>query len=582
MAYHQRHNRLPALARLLCLGAFLTLSACSNPLTQTPAPGPLVSSCATHSSTPVTLTLAYTTEKQAWMQAAVAGFNRLQPRACDGPITVRTIAYEGSGQSMQSILDGTITPDIWSPAGNVWLTLLNAQWQQKHSTPIVGNSANENPSLVKSPVVIALWQPMAEALGWPTQPIGWSQIASLSTSGKNWAAYGHPEWGDFKFGHTNPDDSNSGLDAVIAENYAAVHKRRDLNETDVRASATRAFVTGVESSIIHYGESTGTFASEMFTRGVTYLSAAVMYENLVVEANQGQFGHLPYPVVAIYPDEGTFLSDHPFALLHARWVTPAQQAAAQVLRDYLLAPAQQQLALHDGFRPGTGAIAAPITRANGADPAQPSTLLPVPDASVVRAIQASWQTQKRNVDVMLIIDRSGSMSAAAGQISKIEGARMGLAEFINLLGDNDAAGLTAFSDQEQTLSPLSQLGPKRRQILQEINAITPDGQTRLYDTIADQFQQLQRFSSRHIKAIVVLTDGIDDASTLTLTRLLQQVTPTGSNAGAGIKIFTIAYGDPQTVDGRALSQIAALSGGQEYAGSPQNIRQVYLAISTFF
>jgi Ca-activated chloride channel family protein len=570
-------------ARLLCLTFLLTLAACNDPFAQMPTPPPSLS-CSSRSSTPVTLTLAYTTEKQAWMKDVVASFNQRHLTACDGPITVQTIPNDGSGQSMQSIVDGTIKPDIWSPAGNVWLTLLNEQWREKYGTAIVGTSANENPSLVKSPVVIAMWRPMAEALGWPQKPIGWSDIAQLSTSASGWAAYGHPEWGDFKFGHTNPDDSNSGLDAVIAEHYAAVNKKRDLTSTDINSASAREFVANVESSIIHYGESTGTFATEMFTKGTSYLSAAVMYENLVVEANQGQFGHLPYPVVAIYPREGTFFSDHPFAILHASWVTPAKQAAAQVFRDYLLAPAQQQKALHYGFRPGNGAPGSPINQANGVDPAQPTTLLPVPDASVVKAIQSSWDEQRRKVDVMLIIDHSGSMNDPVGGTTKIVGARQGLAEFVSLLGDLDNVGLTEFSASAQTLSPMSPVGPKRQQVLNEINGITAGGNTRLYDTIADQFQQLQNFSSRHIKAIVVLTDGMDDASSLTLAQLIQRITPTGSNAGESIKIFTIAYGDLQSngVNVNALTQIATVTGGQEYTGTPQNIKQVYLEISKFF
>lgn len=578
--------------RILCLGFLLVLAACDNPFAVNANSAPSVTAqsssayhCTSHSSTPVVLTFSYTTEKQAWIEGEVASFNQQQIAACDGPITVKTVPTEGSGDSMQAILNGTIKPDIWSPAGNVWLTLLNQRWQQKYNTTIIGSSANENPSLVKSPIVIAMWKPMAEALGWPTKLIGWSDIAQLSTSASGWAAYGHPEWGDFKFGHTNPDDSNSGLNAIIAENYAAVNKQRALTSDDVNSATTREFVANVESSIIHYGESTGTFATEMFTKGPGYLSAAVMYENLVVEANEGQFSkNLPYPVVAIYPKEGTFYSDHPFAILHASWVTPAKQAAAQAFRDYLLSAAQQQKALQYGFRPASGLKSSPIDQAHGVDPAQPSTLLQVPDASVINAIETSWNEQRRKVDVMLIIDHSGSMDDLVGGTTKIAGARQGLAEFVGLLGDLDNMGLTEFSDSERVLSAMSAVGPKRQQVLSAINGITPNGNTLLFDTISDQFKQLQTFNSRHIKAIVVLTDGVDNGSKLKLPQLIQQITPGGNNAGEGIKVFTIAYGDSHSggVDVNALTQIAAATGGQEYAGTPQNIKQVYLDISKFF
>src|SRR5581483_7521642 len=95
---------------LLCLIFLFFLAACSGPFAQAPT-----SLCASSSSTPVTLTLAYTTEKQAWMKDVVTSFNQQHLTACDGPITVQTIPNDGSGQSIQSIIDGTIKPDIWSP-----------------------------------------------------------------------------------------------------------------------------------------------------------------------------------------------------------------------------------------------------------------------------------------------------------------------------------------------------------------------------------------------------------------------------------------------------------------------------------
>lgn len=575
------------IARLALLTLAALLAGCSlfgnNPQSQATKipPGPAIQ-CSAHSSQPVTLTVYYGSEKQAWMEDVVAQFNSQNIVACDGPITVKATPI-GSGESMQAILDGTIQPDVWSPAGSVWLTLLNAQWQEKHGSELIATGATDTPSLVTSPVVIAMWKPEAEALGWPNKPIGWADIAALSTNPQGWAAYGHPEFGDFKFGHTHPDYSNSGLDAVIAENYAAVGKVRGLTSADIAAAATKEFVANVESSVIHYGNSTGFFADKMFNNGPNYLSAAVMYESLVVQANDGKtYPHLAYPVVAIYPKEGTFYSDHPYAMLQASWVTPAKKAAAQAFRNFLLAAPQQQKALQYGFRPADQSIsiAAPLDSAHGVDPSQPKTLLQVPSADLVEKIKASWDEQRRKVDVMLILDRSGSMNDAIGGTTKIEGAKQGLLEFVDLLGDDDGLGLTIFSDQANVLSPMSSLGPKRASLKEQINGILAAGTTRLFDTIAEQVAALQAFPSKHIKAVVVLTDGQDTASQRTIDELLKQITPTGENAGEGVKVFTIAYGDD--ADAGELTSIAKATGGQEYAGNPQNIQQVYLQISQFF
>lgn len=538
--------------------------------------------CSAHSSNPVTLTMYYGSEKEAWINDVVTDFNSRSITACDGPITVKAIPI-GSGQSMQQIVDGTIQPDIWSPAGNVWLALINSTWQTKHGSDFVATGANDTPSLVTSPVVIAMWKPEAEALGWPTKAIGWADIAALSTNPKGWAAYGHPEFGDFKFGHTHPDYSNSGLDAVIAENYAAVGKVRGLTVDDVNNAQTKDFVANVESSIIHYGDSTGFFADKMFRNGPGYLSATVVYESLVVQANDAKiYPHLPYPVVAIYPKEGTFYSDHPFAIPQASWVTPAKKAAALAFRNFLLAPQQQKKALQYGFRPANlnVAMGAPLDSAHGVDASQPSTLLQTPPANVVSAILSSWNEQRRKVDVMLILDRSGSMNDSIGGTSKIAAARQGLAEFINLLGDSDGLGLTAFSDSADVLTPVTLLGPKRQNTLTIINGINAAGQTRLFDTIGEQVSALKALPSKHIKSVVVLTDGIDNISQRSINELVSQLTPSGENAGEGIKVFTIAYGGDADVSG--LTKIANATGAQEYAGTPQNIQQVYFQISEFF
>src|SRR5207247_3404061 len=140
--------------------------------------------------------------------------------------------------------------------------------------------------------------------------------------------------------------------------------------------------------------------------------------------------------------------------------------------------------------------------AHGADTTQPKTLLQIPTADVVRAIKASWNDERRKVDVILILDRSGSMSELIGGISKIDAAKQGMKQFVNLLSDNDQLGLTVFSDASEVVTPVSQLGPNRQDVLNRISNIIPGGSTRLFDTIAGQVNVLQAMPSKDIKAVV--------------------------------------------------------------------------------
>ena len=44
---------------------------------------------------------------------------------------------------------------------------------------------------------------------WPRKEIGFADILKLALDQRGWAAYGKPQFGQFKLGHTNPDFSTS-------------------------------------------------------------------------------------------------------------------------------------------------------------------------------------------------------------------------------------------------------------------------------------------------------------------------------------------------------------------------------------
>ena len=157
----------------------------------------------------VTVSIVYGSEKQEWLEPLVEEYNAQERETADGATIVVEATPMGSIESARAIVEGQIQPTVWSPASSIYIPVANAEWRSReHSEDLV---PDQPPDLVISPVVIALWQPMAEALGWPDEPIGWADIAEMAISEEGWAAYGYPEWGEFKFGHTHPNYSNSGL-----------------------------------------------------------------------------------------------------------------------------------------------------------------------------------------------------------------------------------------------------------------------------------------------------------------------------------------------------------------------------------
>ena len=525
----------------------------------------------------VTVTMVYGSEKEEWLEPLIQEYNAQKRKTEDGATIFVEATPMGSIESAAQIVSGELQVTVWSPASSIYVPVANLEWRSRERTEDL--VAGHSPDLVLSPVVIAMWRPMAEALGWPGQPLGWADIGQMAISEEGWSAFGYPEWGRFKFGHTHPNFSNSGIVSVIAEAYAGAGKQRGLSLEDLQRPEVQAFMAKVESAVIHYGTSTGFFAQRMFDRGPSYLSAAILYENLVVaqESKRLSGESAQLPVVAIYPKEGTFWSNHPYAILNAPWVTAAQREAAEDFKAFLLDKPQQLRAIEYGFRPADPSIplASPLDAQHGVDPGQPQTVLEIPSAEVIAGIQELWKSAKKPVDLVVVMDISGSMRGA-----KIASARASLLEFIDKLDDRDRLQVLLFSDQLLELTPLTPLGEKREDVKRRVSGITEGGNTRLYDATQAAHEGLEREGDpRHIRAVVVLSDGQDTASGLTLNGLMDHI-QLGGEGGDATKIFTIAFGDD--ADRGVLTEIAEATGAQQYNSDPKTIGEVYAKIATFF
>jgi Ca-activated chloride channel family protein len=399
-------------------------------------------------------------------------------------------------------------------------------------------------------------------------------LLKVSTNPKGWGAMGFAEWGKFKLGHCHPEFSNSGYLAVVAEAYAGAKKTRGLTQADVDAKATADFVAQVESTIVHYGKSTGFFAEKMVARGPSYLSAAVLYENLVIESYAKS---APLPIVAIYPTEGTFWSDHPYAVLDADWVGPDERQAADAFLAFLKGRPAQERALALGFRPADPAIAvaSPIDAAHGVDPKQPQTILPVPDANVLAKLLTLWQANKKGADVIFVFDKSGSMAGRP-----LDEAKAGAKGFLDTLEDRDEVTLSFFdANVYPPVGPL-RLGASKAQIQQRFDAVTAGGGTALYDAIAQGYDLASTHAKnkpQQIHAVMVMTDGKDESSKMTLEDLLARFPKEGE---APVKVFTIAYGTE--AEGAVLDRIADSAKGSSAKGSVDTIKDVYLDMASFF
>ena len=76
-----------------------------------------------------------------------------------------------------------------------------------------------------------------------------------------------------------------------------------------------------------------------------------------------------------------------------------------------------------------------------------------------------------------------------------------------------------------------------------------------------------------ILAVVVLTDGQDNGSRLSLDGLGSELKASGFASDERIGVFTLGYGNQGDFDGAVLRRIAESNGGDFTTGGPDSIRR---------
>jgi Ca-activated chloride channel family protein len=514
------------------------------------------------------VSFAYSPEKEKLLVPLVRRFNASGAKVGGKPVFV-SAQNVASGDAETKIAAGRLKLTAWTPSSSLWGRLVNFDADQPYAP-------DTNPSIVRTPLVIAMWEPMARALGYPKRKLGFADILKLARSSEGWGAFGHPEFGPFKLVHTNPDFSTAGLSSVVAEYYSATGKKEGLTTADVKAA--RSQVKDIEQSIVHYGDTTLFISDQLRRNGAGYASAVAMEEATLVDFNQRRGNR--DKLVAIYPAEGTFFSDNPYITLNAPWVTAAQRQGAAAFGDYLAKNIDASTAARYGFRPSDldAEPEAPLTAANGVDPKQPERVLGLPEPRVLDAVKKTWREDRKPANVLLVVDTSGSMNDE----NRLRNAKDGLRTFLREVAPQDRVGLTVFNDRVTALSPIAPIRGNRGRLQGLVSGLVADGGTAIYDATDDGVAQVTKLAdTSRINAVVLLTDGEDTDSSTSVDALVRKLDGQGDSSRR-VRVFTIAYSAGAAGAAQKLARISQASGGKEYTGSTDDIETVYRSISSFF
>jgi Ca-activated chloride channel family protein len=318
----------------------------------------------------------------------------------------------------------------------------------------------------------------------------------------------------------------------------------------------------------------------MLTGGPEYLDAVTTYEQEVIEFNKVSAGQLREALVAAYPQDGTVVVEHPYAILDgADWVTPDQVRAAELLREFLLSEPRQTALGEVGLRPADPAKRPSMIETTfGANP--DAHLLPaiLPDVLTMDRITEVWHKNKKHSVLALVFDKSGSMEGP-----KMTTALAGAKAFVEAMDPDDYFIWIPFDNQVYGGAEgfKSDIGEK---LTGDISATVASGGTALYDAIIKGYQTLEarrKTSGDSLRyGIVVLSDGMDTSSKAGKVRLEEMLTRSEGDPTA-IQIHTIGIGGD--ADKATLTRIATTAHGLYWdAKNPDLAVEAYRQIAVHY
>ncbi len=340
----------------------------------------------------VTIGVAYGTEKERWLKWAIKEFADTDAGKA---ISVNLIPM-GSQEGAKAILGGDERIHVWSPAGALYKDIFVQEWQVKHGTdPVI---AEEN--LVLTPMVFVLWDERYQAFVDKYGQVSFDTLAQALKEKGGWDAIaGKPEWGLFKFGHTNPNQSNSGLVTLILSAYDYHGKSNDLVLKDILDVGYQTWMQDFERGVGGLLHSTGTMMKDMVLKGPSAYDALVVYESVAIDYlknAEGRWGTLR----VVYPEKNMW-NENPYYIVDVPWSSDEHRGAARSLMKFLMTERIQAQSLVHGFRPGNPAV--PIN-----DPDSPfskykqyglkidlASVCEPPKAEVINNLLASWLRNQR-------------------------------------------------------------------------------------------------------------------------------------------------------------------------------------------
>jgi len=173
---------------------------------------------------------------------------------------------------------------------------------------------------------------------------------------------------------------------------------------------------------------------------------------------------------------------------------------------------------------------------------------------------------------LLVIDASGSMATA----NKLTQAKAAADAYVNQMRPGDQAGVIVFDTHVTIVQAIT---TDHQTLTKAIDSLQSGSDTAMFDALTSAEQLLANIEGR--KAILLLTDGLDNRSKSNADAVINAIGP------GGLTISTIGLGNPQDVhslqgiDETGLKSLAQRAGGfYTYEPDPSQLASIFQQYGT--
>jgi hypothetical protein len=172
------------------------------------------------------------------------------------------------------------------------------------------------------------------------------------------------------------------------------------------------------------------------------------------------------------------------------------------------------------------------------------------------SLELKSEHRKISTALAIVMDRSGSMAAQVGRVTKMDLANNGAINAINLLGDNDHIAVSAVDSEPHDFVPMTQLRGQRNSVIGKVRKITSmGGGIYLYVGLEAAWEQLQKAPSK-TRHIILFSDAADTEVPGNYRKLINEIT------AAGATISVIGLGTDKDADAALLLDVATRGKGR--------------------